>query len=106
MLAGCPFWVVHGGPDTRHSLGNSCETRVRSERPPGEVPRGRMEKRGSDEAGSAALGVVAFCFAFSYRARLGQAQNKKDASARGPSAARLLLYYEYLYDYYFYYDDF
>ena len=47
-----------------------------------------MEKRGSDEAGSAALGVVAFCFAFSYKARLGQAENKKDASARGPSAAR------------------
>ena len=28
---------------------------------PSEVPRGPMEKRGSDEAGSAALGVVAFC---------------------------------------------
>ena len=47
-----------------------------------------MEKRGSDGAGSAALGVVAFCFAFSYRARLGQAENKKDASARGPSTAQ------------------
>ena len=31
---------------------------------------------------------MTFCFAFSYRARLSQAQNKKDASARGPSAAR------------------
>ena len=34
--------------------------RVRVPKPPGEVPRGPMEKRGSDEAGSAALGVGAF----------------------------------------------
>ena len=43
-------WVVHGGPGTRHSLGNGCETRARTEGPPGEVPRGPMEKQGSDEA--------------------------------------------------------
>ena len=60
MLAGWPPGVVHGGPETRHSLGNGCETRARSEKPPGEVPRGPMEKRGSDEAGSAALAVGGF----------------------------------------------
>ena len=63
MLAGWPFGVVHGGPETRHTVGNGCEARARSERPPGEVPCGPLEKRGSDEAGSAALAVVAFCFA-------------------------------------------
>ena len=42
MLAGWPPWGRHGGP----------------ERPPGEVPRGPMEKRGSDEAGSAAPGFL------------------------------------------------
>ena len=36
MLAGWPPGVVHGGPETRHSLGNGCETRARSGRPPGE----------------------------------------------------------------------
>ena len=35
MLAGWPPGVVHGGPETRHSLGG-CETR-RFERPPGEA---------------------------------------------------------------------
>ena len=48
------------------TVGNGCETRARSEAPPGEVPRGPLEKRGSDEV----------------------AQNSQDASARGPSAAR------------------
>ena len=46
------------GPETRHSLGNGCETRVCSERPPGEVPRAPVEKRRSDEAGSAAVPVA------------------------------------------------
>ena len=69
--AGLPG-IVHGGPETP-----GRETRAHSEKPPGEVPCGPMERRGSDEAGSVAFGVVAFCFAFSYRARLGQAENKK-----------------------------
>ena len=30
MLAGWPPGIVHGGPETRHSLGNGCETRARS----------------------------------------------------------------------------
>ena len=46
MLAGWP-------PGVRHSLRNGCET-------PGEVPPSPVEKRGSDEAGSAALAVAPF----------------------------------------------
>ena len=45
------FGVVHGGPETRHSLGHGCETRARSERPPGEVPRGPMENEGPMKQG-------------------------------------------------------
>ena len=41
--------VVHGGPETRHCPGNGCETRARSEKPPGEVPHGPMEKRGNSK---------------------------------------------------------
>ena len=51
MLAGWPPGSSTAAPETRHSLGNGCETRSRSERPPGEGPHGPMEKRGSDEAG-------------------------------------------------------
>ena len=63
MLAGWPPGVFHGGPETRHRVGNGCETRECSQRPPSEVPRGPMEKRGSDEAVSAALRVVPFAYA-------------------------------------------
>ena len=38
-------------PETRHSLGNGCETRARSERPPGEVPRGARENEGPMKQG-------------------------------------------------------
>ena len=50
MLAGWPPWVVHGGPEARHSLGAFREA----------SGRGPARPR-SDEAGSAALGIVAFC---------------------------------------------
>ena len=59
MLAGWPPGVVHGGPETRHRVGNGCETRARSERPQARS-RAAQWKRGSDEAGSAARAVVAF----------------------------------------------
>ena len=60
MLAGWPPGVVHGGPETRHSLGNGCKTHAACvfRKASGEVSRGPVEKQGSDEAGSAALPVV------------------------------------------------
>ena len=33
MLAGWPPGVVHGGPETRHTVGKCCETRACSENP-------------------------------------------------------------------------
>ena len=48
MLAG---WGRPRRPKTRHSLGNGCETRARSERPPGEVPRGARENEGPMKQG-------------------------------------------------------
>ena len=64
--------------------------RVRVPKPPGEVPRGPKEKRGSDEAGSAALGVGAFCFAFKATGLdSAKPRTKRTQALGGPSAARL-----------------
>ena len=60
MLACWPSGVVHGGPKPAIPWGMAVKCMRVPKRPPGEVPRGPMEKGGSDEAGSAALRVAPF----------------------------------------------
>eukprot|EP00439_Symbiodinium_sp_Y106_P023355 s7232_g2.t2 len=73
-------------PKPAIAWGMAAKTCARSEKPPGEVPRGPMEKRGSDEAGPATQGVVAYCFAESYKARSEPSSDTKRTQALGDRA--------------------